>query len=172
MNVLIEECVYFMEDYEILQENVFHDLQDKLFSLSINDIKNKILNYKKKADNKLQKQGFSKKYIDSFTNKIAKDVKNKIKINKISDINKQNTSKFINQLYMKVKNELKNNTDLKNKIGEGKFILSTIFLFIVSVIGTIILIVSISGILLLPFFWFLMMIMYQLLVNKYLEDLL
>jgi len=171
MNIyLIEECIYFMEDYEILQENVFHNIQNKLFSLSINDIKNKISDHKKKADDKLQRKGFSKKFIDSFTKKIAKDVKNKIKIDSVKDINKKNINKFYNLLQYKIKKELQNDINLKYRFGEGKFILSVIVLFIISISGTLAFMTSFSGFLVLPFFWFLMSFIYHILVSKYIDE--
>ena len=168
---LIEDCIFLIEDYTILYEaNLFSKLQDKLSSLSISDMKNKILDYKQKADDKLLRLGFSKKFIDQTTSKLANSVKNKIHINNVSDANKKNANMFIKKMSKKIKNELKNNADMKSRFGELKFIASVIALFIVSVMGTISLIITIKGILLLPIFWFFMTVIYQLLINKYLSD--
>jgi len=168
---LIEDCIFLIEDYTILYEaNLFNKLQDKLSNLSIVDIKNKLLNYKQKADDRLMRLGFSKKFINQTVNKISNDIKNKIHINSMSDVNTKNANIFIKKLSNKIKKELKNNADMQARFGEVKFITSVIALFIFSVMGTLTLIMTIKGILIIPLFWFFIIVIYQILISKYIDD--
>jgi len=165
----LEEYIYFTEDINILlNENLISSVYTKIYSMSASEIKEKLLNYKIKAIDKLQKFGFDKNEINNIINKISKKYKN-IKINKISDVNTKNSQKFINSISHDIKKEL-NNKNIQHRFGEGKLIVSMTGWFIVAIIGTMILMTSITGFLSIPVYWFFMLCLYQLIINKYIDD--
>jgi len=171
MNIyLIEEYIYLSEDVNILfHENLISSFQNKLASMSMVDMKNKLLSNKDKAIDKLKRNGFNQQTIDKIINKIVNKYKNKIKIEKLSDANMNNAKKFIKSIGNDIKKEL-SQYDIKNRFSEGKLILSVIALFIIAFMGTLLLIITIKGILLIPLFWFFILVTYQLITQKYINE--